>query len=221
MPGGAPACRGRRHLIRSSMSGHPYPFRLVRDLGFVSPGCPGAFGASRGCLSVWLPAWLPRPTRGGGLAVVFKSSRVSLSAAAPTWAFSVPGFCVIQDHPAHIPRRPRPQQNRLAAQRRPPRCRGLPASLVQRPGRRSSPPRNWPLSVPRRSIAQRRRRQGPCQRPETRATSGPARSAVELLRAISGAGDENRTRTISLGSLWRCCRLADPQACCPADCQRP
>jgi len=43
------------------MCGHPDPFRSVRDLGPVPPGCPRASGASRGCSSVWLPAWLPRP----------------------------------------------------------------------------------------------------------------------------------------------------------------
>jgi hypothetical protein len=49
----------RRHLIRSSMCGRPAPFRSVRDLGLVSPGCPVGSGAFQGCSSVWLPAWLP------------------------------------------------------------------------------------------------------------------------------------------------------------------
>jgi hypothetical protein len=35
--------------------------------------------------------------------MVFKSIRDSLSAAAPTWAFSVSACCAIQDHPAYIP----------------------------------------------------------------------------------------------------------------------
>ena len=48
----------------------------------------------------------PGPCRGGQLRVgapmVFKSIRDSLSAAAPTWDFSVSACCVIQDHPAYI-----------------------------------------------------------------------------------------------------------------------
>ena len=46
-------------LIRRYQRGRPVPFRSVRDLGLVSPGCPHGSGASRGCSSVWLPAWLP------------------------------------------------------------------------------------------------------------------------------------------------------------------
>ena len=52
---------------------------------------------------MWLPAWLPRPTRAGALVMVFKSVRALLSAAAPGWTFSMSVVCVIQDHPAHIP----------------------------------------------------------------------------------------------------------------------
>jgi hypothetical protein len=47
-------------LIRSSMCGHPDPFRSVRDLGLVSLGCPRGSGASRGCSSVWLPSVAPK-----------------------------------------------------------------------------------------------------------------------------------------------------------------
>jgi len=36
--------------------------------------------------------------------MVFKSIRDSLSAAAPTWAFGMTVFYVMQDHPAYIPR---------------------------------------------------------------------------------------------------------------------
>src|SRR5690349_24607493 len=51
---------GRPNLqIRRYLFGHPDPFRSVRDLGLVSPGCTGGSGASEGCSSVWLPAWLP------------------------------------------------------------------------------------------------------------------------------------------------------------------
>lgn len=41
--------------------------RSVRDLGLVSPGCPGGSGSCEGCSSVWLPAWLP-PARLAGTA---------------------------------------------------------------------------------------------------------------------------------------------------------
>jgi hypothetical protein len=55
--------RARDLLIRRYLCGHPDPFRSVRDLGLVPPGCPRASGVSRGCSSTWLPAWLPRPDR--------------------------------------------------------------------------------------------------------------------------------------------------------------
>ena len=35
--------------------------------------------------------------------VVFKGARDLLSAAAATWTLGVASFCVIQDHPVHIP----------------------------------------------------------------------------------------------------------------------
>ncbi len=57
----ARACSGE-HVIRSSMCGRPAPFRSVRDLGLVPPGCPVGSGAFQGCSSVWLPAWLPAGT---------------------------------------------------------------------------------------------------------------------------------------------------------------
>ena len=46
-------------LICRFLCGHPDPFRTVRDLGLVSPGCTGGSGSSKGCSSAWLPAWLP------------------------------------------------------------------------------------------------------------------------------------------------------------------
>ena len=46
-------------LIRRYLCGWPDSFRSVRDLGLVSPGCTGGSGASEGCSSVRLPAWLP------------------------------------------------------------------------------------------------------------------------------------------------------------------
>jgi hypothetical protein len=45
--------------IRRFLCGPPDPFRTVRDLGLVSPGCPGGSGSSESRSSVWLPAWLP------------------------------------------------------------------------------------------------------------------------------------------------------------------
>ena len=44
---------------RRFLCGHPASFRAVRDLGLVPAGCPRGSGASQGCSSVWLPAWLP------------------------------------------------------------------------------------------------------------------------------------------------------------------
>jgi hypothetical protein len=46
-------------LIRRFLCRHSDPFRTVRDLGLVSPGCTGGSGSSKGCSSAWLPAWLP------------------------------------------------------------------------------------------------------------------------------------------------------------------
>ena len=91
-------------LIRSSMCERPAPFRSVRDLGFVSPGCPYGFGASRGCSSAWLPAWLPRPTRAVVLAVVFKSVSGSRPVTAANCLVGTRKWVAKQDHPAHIPR---------------------------------------------------------------------------------------------------------------------
>jgi hypothetical protein len=47
-------------LIRSSMWGHPGPFRSVRNLGRVPVRCSSSYGFPKGCSSRWLPAWLPR-----------------------------------------------------------------------------------------------------------------------------------------------------------------
>jgi hypothetical protein len=46
-------------LIRRFLYRRPDPFGTVRDLGLVSPCCPGGFGSSEGRSSAWLPAWLP------------------------------------------------------------------------------------------------------------------------------------------------------------------
>ena len=46
-------------LIRSSMCGHPNPFRSVRDLGPVPVRCSRPSGMPEGRSSRWLPAWLP------------------------------------------------------------------------------------------------------------------------------------------------------------------
>jgi hypothetical protein len=73
-------------------------FRSVRDLGLVSPGCPYGSGASEGCSSVWLPAWLPTRSSLWTLPTVFKSFRVTArtvqgmarvrSGQAPAWPLS-------------------------------------------------------------------------------------------------------------------------------------
>jgi hypothetical protein len=57
----APPARvdGSDLLIRRYLYRRPDPSRSVRDLGLISPGCPGGSGSSQGCSSVWLPAWLP------------------------------------------------------------------------------------------------------------------------------------------------------------------
>ena len=55
----APSASCEDLLIRRFLCGHPDPFRSVRDLGLVSPGCTSGSGTSEGCSSVWLPAWLP------------------------------------------------------------------------------------------------------------------------------------------------------------------
>ena len=46
--------------IRSSLCGHPDPFRFVRDLGRVRGRCSCEAGERESRSSVWLPAWLPR-----------------------------------------------------------------------------------------------------------------------------------------------------------------
>ena len=53
-------------LIRRFQSSCPDPFRWVRDLRLVSSGRPRGSESYRGCSSVWLPAWLPRPNRTAG-----------------------------------------------------------------------------------------------------------------------------------------------------------
>jgi hypothetical protein len=53
------ARRSHDLLIRSSMCGHPVPFRSVRDLGRVPARCSCPFGIPEGRSPRWLPAWLP------------------------------------------------------------------------------------------------------------------------------------------------------------------
>ncbi len=50
---------GHDLLFRRFLCRHSDPFRTVRNLGLVSPGCTGGSGSSKGCSSAWLPAWLP------------------------------------------------------------------------------------------------------------------------------------------------------------------
>lgn len=65
-PHGAHGRRRQPLLIRRFPRGRPDTFRTVRDLGLVSPGCPGESGISGGCSTVWLPAWLPSPGGAAG-----------------------------------------------------------------------------------------------------------------------------------------------------------
>ena len=75
----------------SSMCGRPDRFRTVRDLGLVSPGCPGGSGSSQGCSSAWLPAWLPAAPPAGTTSgfqehaclTVRQGSYLDFSACAP------------------------------------------------------------------------------------------------------------------------------------------
>ena len=92
LPGALGGTRTPNLLIRRYPYGHPNPFRSVRDLGLVSPGCTTGSEASEGCSSVWLPAWLPARAAPRPSPAVFKSVRNScpaallpgLSAAVPT-----------------------------------------------------------------------------------------------------------------------------------------
>lgn len=54
-----PSARRDDLLIRSSMCGHPDPFRTVRDLGRVPARCSWPSGIPEGRSIQWLPAWLP------------------------------------------------------------------------------------------------------------------------------------------------------------------
>jgi len=74
-------------LIRSYLYRRPDPFRTARDLGLVSPGCPGGSGSSQGCSSAWLPA-----ARSRARLMVFKSIRGSRATTAVTWLFSSRGW---------------------------------------------------------------------------------------------------------------------------------
>ncbi len=96
--------RGGHDLqIRRCPCGRPSLSRSVRDLGLVSPGCPGGSGSSEDCSSTWLPAWLPARAAPRLLPAVFKRVRDSLSGSVATWAFSSRAHRVTQDHPVYIP----------------------------------------------------------------------------------------------------------------------
>ena len=88
------ALEGIRYLC-----GRPGPFRTVRDLGLVSPGCPVGSGACQGCSSVWLPAARPAGTTNG-----FQDRRWSRPAVAAARLVGTPEWLAKQDHPANIPR---------------------------------------------------------------------------------------------------------------------
>ena len=66
---------------------------------------------------MWLPAWLPRPTRSGALVVVFKSIGDSLPGSVATWTFSRLPHHASQDHPAYIPRELNPLIRRYSYRR--------------------------------------------------------------------------------------------------------
>jgi len=85
------------------MCGHSDPFRTVRDLGLVSPGCPGGSGSSEGCSSAWLPAWLPA-VRPAGTTNGFQNVRNSLPDSVTTWAVGGRAHHVTQNHPVCISR---------------------------------------------------------------------------------------------------------------------
>ena len=89
--------------IRRYLCGRPGPFSTVRDLGLVSPGCPGGSGSSQGCSSAWLPAWLPAAPLRARL-MVFKIVGGSRPAVAAACLVGTPGWLAKQDHPAYIPR---------------------------------------------------------------------------------------------------------------------
>jgi hypothetical protein len=91
-------------LICRYPCGRPDPFRSVRDLGLVSPGCPDRSGASEGCSSVWLPAWLPDRAATRALLVVFKSMCDPTPVNPLSWTFRLSALWIVLDHPVYIPR---------------------------------------------------------------------------------------------------------------------
>jgi hypothetical protein len=75
---------------------------------------------------VWLPAWLPRPTRAGALVVVFKNIPGFSSVTAVTCVAGVRCWLVRQDHPAHVRVRPRIDHGCVWSQT------GIPAAVASR-----------------------------------------------------------------------------------------
>ena len=53
--------RHGKHLTRRYLRGRPDPFRTVRDLGRVPPGCPRSSGGLQARSSVWLPGAASAP----------------------------------------------------------------------------------------------------------------------------------------------------------------
>jgi hypothetical protein len=76
---------------------------LSRRVRFTNPFTDKAMRPARMQTSQALTGGSTGRTGRPDFAAVFKSVRNSLSAAVPTWTFSMSAFCVIQDHPVHIP----------------------------------------------------------------------------------------------------------------------
>ncbi len=96
-------------LIRRSgqvVQGRPSPVVGWADITELSR-CVGC------CSAAWLQSWLQSRRNGADppALVVFKSMRGSLPITTPTSMFGVSARCAAQDHPAYIPRWPRPATN--------------------------------------------------------------------------------------------------------------
>ena len=86
-------------LIRSSMCGHPDPFRSVRDLGRVPVRCSSSYGFPKGCSPRWLPAWLPKEARSR----LRRRQTTSFESACSACSDSITHLPRGRDHSAHIP----------------------------------------------------------------------------------------------------------------------
>jgi len=103
LPGALGGTRTPNLLIRRFRCGRQTPFRPVRELGLVSPGCPGGSGSSEDCSSAWSQRGSQSHAARTGL-MIFKGIRDSPFIAALAWTFSMSTCYVTQDHPAYIQR---------------------------------------------------------------------------------------------------------------------